>query len=60
MANKNKKNFKTVNKIFEPADYNSTNESSEGLAVTHEQANDVYTVGDITTHDPDNQFREKN
>ncbi|GAA3400845.1 YozQ family protein [Paenibacillus hodogayensis] len=30
---------------FDPSDYGSESPVSQGLAVTHEQANDVYTAG---------------
>lgn len=39
-----------ANKNYDPADYEDSNELSQGLAVTHEQVGDVYKVGTIDDH----------
>lgn len=59
MSNGQKKNFKPVNKIYEASDYKSNDESEKGLAETHEQVSDSYITGDVFTHDPAYQKKEK-
>lgn len=58
MSKETNKNFKPVNKIYDLSDYTNKDEISQGLAATHEQVSDAYMVGDITTHDPENQQKE--
>lgn len=58
MSKESGKNFKPVNKIYDSSDYTSNNEVSQGLATTHEQVSDAYMVGDMVTHDPENQEKE--
>lgn len=58
MSKESNKNFQPVNKIYDSSDYNSKNEESKGLAVTHEQVSDAYMAGDMLTHDPKNQKKE--
>ncbi|WP_338469387.1 YozQ family protein [Niallia sp. XMNu-256] len=60
MSQNRKKDFNPVTKIYDSSDYNKQDEVSKGLATTHEQFSDSYMVGDILTHDPENQDREGN
>lgn len=38
---------KVAEKMYDPSDYNATNELDQGTAITHEQATDAYTEGSI-------------
>ncbi|WP_428908218.1 YozQ family protein [Niallia sp. Krafla_26] len=60
MSQNEKKEFKSVTKIYDSSDYNKKDEVSKGLATTHEQVSDTYMVGDMLTHAPENQDREGN
>lgn len=59
MSHEQKKNFKTVNKLYEASDYESSDQASKGLADTHEQVSDSYMTGDVFTHAPAYQHRER-
>jgi hypothetical protein len=59
MSHEQKKDFKTVNKVYEASDYESNDQASKGLADTHEQVSDSYMTGDVFTHDPAYQNRER-
>ncbi|WP_226035987.1 YozQ family protein [Aquibacillus saliphilus] len=38
---------KVAEKTYDPSDYQSTDQLSQGTAITHEQASDGYTEGSI-------------
>lgn len=58
MSQNEKKKFNSVTKIYDSSDYQKKDEVSSGLVVTHEQVSDAYMVGDMLTHDPENQITE--
>ncbi|MBB6445264.1 YozQ family protein [Bacillus benzoevorans] len=59
MSNAKKKDFKMVNKIYEASDYKSSDQTAKGLAETHEQVSDSYMTGDVFTHNPAYQNKER-
>lgn len=47
MQEEKKKQVGIAGKIYDTSDYQQTNNPSQGLAVTHEQASDSYNEGTI-------------
>ncbi|WP_158737865.1 YozQ family protein [Alteribacillus sp. YIM 98480] len=47
MDNNQQRSKIDADKTYHPSDYTSTDQSSKGLASTHEQVSDTYTEGTI-------------
>ena len=58
MNQKNKRDFQPVTEQYESNAYQNDDQTSKGLAETHEQVSDAYMVGDMYTHDPSHQQKK--
>jgi hypothetical protein len=44
---RNRESTKLAGRYYQPEDYNGQDQLSSGLAITHEQASDTWTEGEI-------------
>lgn len=59
MAKKENKNTEIAGRTYHTPDYQRSDELSNGLAVTHEQASDSYAVGEIGVKNDNKANEEK-
>jgi hypothetical protein len=59
MAKQENKNTEIAGRTYHTSDYQRSDELSNGLAVTHEQASDSYAVGEIGLKEDNKSDEEK-